>query len=152
MTVTPSIGSTDESVNPYMAFDTCLEEDFPPIFAELRAGGDLLVFEENSTFVGVCKIIRRKRRLRHVAYVGSLAVSPSLQAKGIGRRIMTDILGMLRSEGFKRIELFVAADNTQAIGFFKSLGFEIEGTLRKFFARNGSTEYVNEHIMALLYE
>ena len=142
----------DESVNPYMAFDPSPRSEFASIFEELCLGGDLLVFEESNEIVGVCKIIRRKLRLRHVAYIGSLAVTSSKQGKGIGKRIMTQVLDMLQTEGFKRIELFVASDNIKTIGFFKSFGFEIEGTLRSFFSREGSDKYFNEHIMALLYE
>ena len=63
---------------------------------------------------------------------------------------MAKILSMLESEGYRRIELLVARDNTRGIAFFESLGFEIEGTLRKYISRHGSSELYDEHIMALL--
>ena len=141
-----------ESVISYMGFDACSLDQFRSIFRELRSGGDLLVFEENDAIVGVCNVIRRRHRLKHVAYIGSLAVRPDCSGRGVGRAILTIVLNMLRDEGFRRVELFVASDNARAIGLFRSLGFEIEGTLRKYFSRGSSKKLFDEHVMALLYD
>ena len=141
-----------ESVNPYMGFDECSLEQFRSIFCELRSGGDLLVFEENDAVVGVCNVTRRDHRLKHVAYIGSLAVRPDCSGRGVGRAILTTVLNMLREEGFKRVELLVASDNARAVGLFRSFGFEIEGTLRRYFSRGTSKELFDEHVMALLYD
>ena len=141
-----------ESVNPFMGFDACSLDQFRTIFHELRSGGDLLVFEENDAIVGACNVTRRRHRLKHVAYIGSLAVRPDCSGRGVGRAILTIVLNMLRDEGFRRVELFVASDNARAIGLFRSFGFEMEGTLRKYFSRGSKKELFDEHIMALLYE
>ena len=141
-----------ESVNPYMGFDACSLDQFRSIFRELRSGGDLLVFEENGGMVGVCNVTRRRHRLKHVAYIGSLAVRPDCSGQGVGRAILTTVLNMLREEGFRRVELLVASDNARAIGLFRSLGFEIEGTLRRYFSRGASKELFDEHVMGLLYD
>jgi putative acetyltransferase len=135
-----------------MAFEPCSRDEFVPIFSDLQAGGDLLVFEEAGRIVGVCKIIRRKIRTKHAAYIGILAVSPDDQGRGVGRKMMTQILAMLRAGRYKRIELLVAHDNPKAIAFFESFGFEIEGTLKNYLSRNGSKELCDEHVMALLLE
>ena len=141
-----------ESVNPFMGFDACSLDQFRTIFHELRSGGDLLVFENDDAVVGVCNVIRRDHRLKHVAYLGSLAVRPDCSGQGVGRAILTTVLNMLRDEGFRRVELLVASDNARAIGLFRSFGFEIEGTLRRYFSRDASKDLYDEHVMALLYD
>ena len=141
-----------ETVNPYMGFDVCSMDEFDSIFSGLRSSGDLLVFEQANAIIGVCHVLRREHRLRHVAYLGSLAVHPDFSGQGMGRTILNSVLEMLHGEGFKRVELFVASDNSRAIGLFRSLGFRIEGTLRNFFSRGSAQELFDEHVMALLYD
>ena len=65
---------------------------------------------------------------------------------------MTTILELLKAEGMRRVEILVASDNSRAIGFFESLGFEIEGTLRNYFSRGSSRELFDELVMALLFD
>ena len=143
---------THESVNPFMGFDVCSLEEFRTIFDDLRAAGDLLVFLEGDAVLGGINVVRRKRRLRHVAYLGSLAVRPDRSRQGIGRAIMATVLERLEAEGIRRVEILVASDNAGAIGFFESLGFEIEGTMRNYFSRGSSRKLYDEHVMALLYD
>jgi putative acetyltransferase len=141
-----------ESVSPYLAFDPCSSTEFLPVFEDLQSGGELLVFENENKIVGVCKIIRREHRLKHSAYIGSLAIRANLQNQGFGRQIMTTILAQLEQEKFRRIEVLVACDNIMTVQFFISLGFTIEGTLRNYFSRAHSNELFDEHIMGLLIE
>ena len=141
-----------ETVNPYMGFDACSMDGFDTIFRGLRSSGDLLVFEQANAIMGVCHVLRREHRLRHVAYLGSLAVNPEFSGQGAGRTILNTVLEMLHLEGFKRVELFVASDNSKTIGLFRSLGFRIEGTLRHYFSRGSAKELFDEHVMALLYD
>lgn len=70
----------------------------------------------------------------------------------MAREMVEDALARLRAAGVKRVELFVETDNARAIRFYKRLGFEIEGTLRDFYKRASDAHYVDEHIMALLFE
>ena len=140
-----------ESVNPYMGFDECSLDQFRPIFRQIRSDGDLLVFEQDVEIVGVCSVTRREHRLKHVAYIGNLAVKPNCSGRGVGRAILAMVLNMLKDEGFRRVELLVACDNARAIGLFRSFGFEIEGTLRSYFSRSTSKKLFDEHVMALLH-
>jgi len=141
-----------ESVSPYLAFDVCSRVEFLRIFEALRNNGELIVFEGESGIVGVCKISRRDHRLRHSAYIGSLAVKADLQGRGLGRRIMVTVLSQLEAEGIKRIEVLVACDNAKTIDFFISLGFVIEGTMKDYFSREKTTGFFDEHIMGLLID
>ncbi|WP_062260544.1 GNAT family N-acetyltransferase [Endozoicomonas arenosclerae] len=137
------------SVAPNMGFDPCSRAAFDDIVCELESTGELLVLENHSKSIdAVCKISRRGHRLRHSAYIGSLAIHPEKQSQGVGRHFFKTITDQLKQEGYTRLELLVAADNLRAISFFQSFGFEIEGTLKQYFSRSGYDELFDEHIMA----
>lgn len=137
----------DPTINPYLAFDPCTLEEFQPAFEDLMSGGELIICEQDDSIVASYKLVRRQYRLRHIAYIGTVAVSPEFQNQGLGRRIMDSLLKQLTVEGFRRIELFVASDNPRGIHFFQSLGFEIEATLKEYFNRNQEDRYIDEHLM-----
>jgi putative acetyltransferase len=48
----------------------------------------------------------------------------------------------------ERLQLFVFIDNERAIGLYKKLGFEVEGTQRKSAIRGG--EYIDSYMMGRL--
>lgn len=137
-----------ESVSPNMGFDPCSRIEFEEIFYELTSGGELIIEENDQGVVAACKVARRARRLRHSAYIGSLAVRSSLQGEGLGRIFLGNIISSLKNEGLTRLELLVAADNLKAIGLFASFGFLVEGTHKNYFSRAGSDLLFNEHTMA----
>ena len=137
-----------KSVAPNMGFDPCSRDEFEEIFSELMSGGEVLVNEFEGDVVAVCKVIRRAHRLRHSAYIGSLAVHCSHQDKGHGKEFFDNIIHQLKSEGLTRLELLVGTDNHKAINFFKAFGFVTEGTHKNYFSRQGSNQLFNEHTMA----
>ena len=87
-------------------------------------------------------------RMRHSAGFG-IMVHRDWQGRGVGRALMEAALDvadnwlMLTS-----VELTVFTDNARAIGLYKSLGFEIEGTKRMGAIRNG--EYADEYYIERL--
>ena len=71
------------------------------------------------------------------------------QGRGVGRALMEAALDVADNWlMLTRVELTVFTDNARAIGLYKSLGFEIEGTKRMGAIRNG--EYADEYYMARL--
>ena len=134
-----------ESVSPYLGFDVCSQDEFRTIFRDMREAGDLLVFEDNGTILGVINVVRPENRLPHVAYLGSLAVRPDRSGQGIGTAIVTTVLKLLQTEGMRRVEILVAKDNAKAIGLFMSLSFAIEGPMRN----SSSRESLNTRCEAL---
>lgn len=85
-------------------------------------------------------------RLRHSASIG-IVVHRDYQGNGVGRRLMEALLDIADNWlMLVRAELSVFIDNQKAIGLYKKLGFEIEGTKRKAGIRGGL--YVDEYIMA----
>ncbi|MFM9957111.1 MAG: N-acetyltransferase family protein [Phycisphaerales bacterium] len=91
------------------------------------------------------------RRLRHVAHL-SIEVHPGHQGQGVGRALMHALLAWVKGPdgvGIARVDLDVFAVNTRAVNLYRSLGFEIEGT-RKRFVRFEDGSYSDDLVMALM--
>lgn len=57
------------------------------------------------------------------SWILSLGISPPLQRQGLGRQLMTQILGHLRTRGVHDVTLSVEPRNDTAIALYRSLGF-----------------------------
>jgi L-phenylalanine/L-methionine N-acetyltransferase len=85
-------------------------------------------------------------RRRHVGYVG-MAVHDKWHTRGIGTALMNAIIELADNWlNLARLELNVWTDNEPALRLYKKLGFEIEGTQRKYAFRDGA--YVDAYAMA----
>jgi putative acetyltransferase len=85
-------------------------------------------------------------RRSHVMSLG-ITVAGEWQGKGVGRRLMTEILRVADDWlNIFRIELNVFSDNARAIALYRRFGFEIEGTHRAYALRDG--RYCDCHSMA----
>ena len=142
----------DETVNPYVNFEIISKEAFHPIFDELLKGGGLQVYELEGKVISALIVSRFQHRLKHLAYIGAFGIKRSHQGKGIGTKIMQELIRDLQADGVKRLELRVEADNKRAISFYRKLGFKKEGTLRNYMNRETDSNYVDVHIMGLLLE
>jgi RimJ/RimL family protein N-acetyltransferase len=142
----------DETVNPYVNFEIVSREEFRPIFGEMLDSGGLQVYEFEGNVIAVLVVSRFQHRLKHLAYIGAFGIKRSHQGVGIGTKIMQGLIRDLRADGVSRIELRVEADNIPAISFYKKLGFEEEGTHRKYMKRERDVDFVDTHLMGLLLE
>ncbi len=91
------------------------------------------------------------KRVRHVAHL-SVEVHPAHQGQGVGRALMLSLLAWAKGPegaGVTRVDLDVFAVNTRAINLYRSLGFEIEGTRRRF-VRFEDGSFSDDHVMALM--
>ena len=140
----------NDSVNPFMSWEKVSKQDFEVCFDDLLSRDEFLAFEEDGNLLGLVTVIRGKWRKKHVASLGSLAVSPSHQNKGVGRRMMSLLIDRLRDEGIRRLELTVDSDNLAAIHLYRKLGFQQEGILREYFKRVGHPEAIDDYVMSKL--
>lgn len=62
----------------------------------------------------------------HRGWVNYLAVLPQHQRAGIGRRMMDEAESRLRAAGCPKINLQVRSTNTEAIEFYKRIGFKVD--------------------------
>jgi RimJ/RimL family protein N-acetyltransferase len=141
-----------EVVVPYLSFDPMPIEDFRVVYQKLLQRGSFYIYESAGQIAGFYEALRYAGRAQHVACLGTLALNPKLHGRGIAKEMISDAIIKMRESGVKRIELFVETDNAHAIRFYNKLGFEIEGTLRKFYKRSTDKHYVDEHIMAILLD
>ena len=86
--------------------------------------------------------------LRHVGVV-AIGIDPAHQHRGAGRALVEALIAHARAHGLARLELYVRADNPRAIALYRSLGFEHEGTRRRFVRLPDGT-YVDDWVMGLL--
>ena len=62
----------------------------------------------------------------HRGWVYYLGVAPDHRGKGLGRTLMAAAEEWLRERNAPKIQLMVREDNDRAIGFYKSLGYEVQ--------------------------
>ena len=139
-----------EAVVPYLGFDPMPREAFGKVFDPLFESACFYVYEVEGEVMGFYKAQRHSGRAAHVAYLGTLAVAPEAQGRGIAGMMLQDALTRLRSAGVTRVELTVEADNPRAIAFYQRLGFVHEGTQRAAYKRACDEGYVDELMYGLL--
>lgn len=139
-----------EAVVPFLGFDPMPRESFGKVFDPLFESGCFYVYEIDDEVMGFYKAQRHLGRAAHVAYLGTLAVAPEAQGRGLAGPMLQDALTRLRSAGVTRVELTVEADNPRAIAFYERLGFAHEGTQRAAYKRASDETYVDELMYGLL--
>jgi ribosomal protein S18 acetylase RimI-like enzyme len=65
----------------------------------------------------------------HRGWVYYLAVAPGAQGRGNGRTMMNAARAWLGERGVPKLNLMVRSDNSDAIGFYRSLGFGTDEVL-----------------------
>jgi ribosomal protein S18 acetylase RimI-like enzyme len=68
------------------------------------------------------------------ADVQKVAVDPAQQGRGLGRRLMTELIEAAMEQHVEVLTLDLRADNAAAIGLYESLGFDRYGRLKRFIA------------------
>ncbi len=82
----------------------------------------------------------------HVASA-SFMVDPRHGRRGVGRALGEHVLGWARDSGYRAMQFnAVVETNTRAVALWRSLGFEVIGTLPEGFA-HPTEGYVGLHIM-----
>jgi RimJ/RimL family protein N-acetyltransferase len=66
--------------------------------------------------------------------------------------MLKEILSYAKTCGFLRIELSTATINDKAIRLYEKVGFQKEGVLRKFCYLKSENRFLDEVMMAYLYE
>ena len=59
----------------------------------------------------------------HRGWINYLAVAPVCQREGIGRALMAHAEHLLRERGCPKINLMIRGDNTEALAFYRRLGY-----------------------------
>ncbi len=86
------------------------------------------------------------RTALHRATLG-MSIDASLQGQGVGRRLLSHIIGWARDNGLAWIDLSVFAENSSAIRLYESFGFVRTGALEDVYRLPGGQ--VDDWRMAL---
>jgi len=96
---------------------------------------------------GSLSCVMDRQKTRHRASVG-MAILRSHWGQGLGRKILTELIGCARAAGYEQLELEVADDNHPAICLYESLGFVTYGDRPKSLKRKDGS-YYGEMLMVL---
>ncbi len=99
----------------------------PAIAAYLRRNPKLsFVAEHEGRIVGAVLCGHDGRR----GYLHHLAVSKRHRGRGIGRQLVNACLAKLRRAGIQKCNIFIFADNTEGMKFWKRAGWSLRRELR----------------------
>lgn len=98
--------------------------------------GVLLLAKENGKIVGNASLNRLPRRMNHRGDFG-IAVTKAYWNRGIGGRLLKEIIAFARENAFDIIDLQVRSDNASAIHLYEKFGFQKLFTYPAFFKVDG---------------
>jgi L-phenylalanine/L-methionine N-acetyltransferase len=106
-----------------------------------RVGTYQVVAEAGEEVVGFGELITEPEHPRH-GHVGDLnmiATRADSVGQGIGRSLTEALIDLAENWlNLRRLSLIVFSDNQPAVRLYQSLGFEVEGTMRRFGYGNGA--------------
>ncbi len=76
-----------------------------------------------SGIIGVCELIRDWEHKDKI-FLFAFYVDRDYRKKGVGRKLLSKAVDILKGENFKEIELTVDPDNESAVSLYKKFGFK----------------------------
>jgi len=137
-------------INPWLLYEQMDEKEFRPIFNELVSREFLYVFYSGGEMAGMFKLVPQKYRNSHIIYLGGISIHPNYWGKGYGSMMLDEVIRLVTTMGYRRIELTVASLNFQAINLYEKAGFRNEGTLKKYTYLKSEDRFIDEQVMALI--
>ena len=115
------------------------EDDFLRCLRQRNCIG--MVAEHGERVVGFMIYELHKTRL----HVLNFAVAPAFRHRGVGRQMMSKLMGKLSQQRRSRLLLEVRETNLDAQLFFRSLGFRAVSVLRGFYDDTPEDAYVMQY-------
>lgn len=91
------------------------------------------------TLVGYAGIFRLGRIPPFEYEVHTIGVDPEFQGRGIGRRMLTELLDVAGPDSVVHLE--VRTDNEPAIALYKAFGFATVGLRKRYYRMSGADAY-----------
>ena len=111
--------------------------------------GETVVLEDAGTVLGSAKMGPNRPGPGDHIGTASFMVAPEARGRGVGRRLAEHVVEWHRDHGFAGIQFnAVVETNTAAVALWRSLGFEIVGTVPGAF-RSPTHGRVGLHVMFL---
>lgn len=123
------------------------EEEGRAMWLLTPPGRTVVAVDDAGTVLGTAKMNPNHRGpASHIAGA-SFMVDPAHAGLGVGRALGEHVLDWARAEGYRGMQFnAVVETNTRAVGLWRSLGFEVLGTLPEGFL-HPTKGYVGLHIM-----
>jgi ribosomal protein S18 acetylase RimI-like enzyme len=135
------------SVIPWLAHDPMDLDAFRAVFARLLAAGNFFVEERAGRVAGFYRITQYEGRASHVAELGTFAVHPDWQGRGLAREMIAGALAAMKAAGVIRAQLLVEPENARAIAFYARMGFHQESIQRRAYRRSGEPGEIDDIVM-----
>lgn len=101
------------------------EEEFRPYWLEGKSA--VIVAESDGQIIGSYFLkANHPGRASHIANAGFI-VAPSVQGRGVGRRLVEDALDRARELGFEAMQFNLVLASNPARPMYEDLGFEVIG-------------------------
>lgn len=97
-----------------------------------------MIYETEGKIVGYATVyIGKSSRTSHIE---SIAVDPSYQGSGLGRKLLNEVERISQSEGCERIVLETFEGNSLALGLYVKNGYSVVKTVKEYYTipYNGS--------------
>jgi putative acetyltransferase len=140
------------SVIPWLSHDAMDLNAFRAVFAGLLAAENFFVEERDGAVAGFYRVTRYEGRASHVAEIGTLAVHPDWQGRGLAREMIAAALAELKAAGVIRVQLLVEPENARGLAFYERVGFHKEAVLRRGFRRFGQPGETDDVVMVLFLD
>ncbi|WP_372633662.1 N-acetyltransferase family protein [Cohnella sp.] len=103
--------------------------------------------EDGSSLTGIVTFVRESGvKTSHKANVYGMYVAPSARGKGIGRRLLVELIEKAKEcDGLEQINLAVVSDNAPAKKLYRALGFDTYGVEKNALKYND--QYYDEDFM-----
>lgn len=124
------------------------EEDEAAFLAQMEDSKDsvMLVAKADEAIIGNASLSRLPRRMSHRGEF-CIAVAKEYWNKGIGSRLLENILAFAKENSFEVLDLQMRSDNVRAIRLYEKFGFRKTGTHPAFFKMDG--QYIAFDYMSL---
>lgn len=91
------------------------------VFLTARIGEALCGYVSAQTVAGEC-------------YIGNVAVDPSFRRRGVAEKLLSVLIGRMRSAGFEFVTLEVRVSNVPAVRLYEKLGFVPVGYRKNYYS------------------
>lgn len=138
-------GVTEADLNELLRVDREVFPDDPYPYFVLRQhldvhGDRILVLDDGECLHGYVLFVTTSDG--YVCWVLSLAVSADQRGRGLGKRLMLEVLRQVRRERVHEVRLTVEPTNAAAIMLYRSLGFSADGGVRRDYLGPGEDRLI----------
>jgi GNAT superfamily N-acetyltransferase len=92
----------------------------------LMASGEFLALEDRGGLLAACVYVKIRGDR---GYFGMLSVAPSMQRRGLGRRMIEDVEARCQARGCRYVDIHLVNLREELPAFYRRLGYAENGTL-----------------------